>query len=361
MKNGAFDLATNMLKKGDGKNKLVSPISMVMALGMALNGAGGDTKAQILNAFDTDETTFNRILQEVLDNADSGEKQLSFANGIWVNGKGEINKDFASRIKHILSAKIDEDTFSSKTVQSINDFVNKSTKGQIQKLMGSIDTEASMVLVNALSFDGKWEKPFDEFLIENNYDFTTEDNEVQKVTMLMGGAKDYIEINGAKGFTYAYAGGKYSFIGLLPKKGESVEKFIGCLNGDDFIKAYENREFATVNIGIPEFSFDYGMDACEILKSLGMKDAFDSLKADFSGMFKTNNGQHISNIIHKTHIELDRNGTKAAAVTGMVVLMAGPPSFNKPKEVILDRPFAYMIFDNNAKMPVFIGTLQTCK
>ena len=358
--NGATvtDFAVNMLKAKAGDNKLVSPVSVMMAMGMVVSGSEGNTKAQILNALGTNEDFLNEAMQEIIENVEEGEKQLSFANAIWVNGSGNIKDNYAFKINDIFRAEINEDNFGPQTVQNINSFVNKNTDGQISKLLDSLDNSASMVLVDALCFDGKWDKPFEDYQITEDYDFHLTDDTTQKVTMLNGGAKDYIEFNGAKGFTFAYAGRKYSFIGLLPKEGETPSVFIQNLKGNDFINAYENREFTNVNIGIPEFEFDYGMDLSSMFQNLGVKDAFDPSAADFSAMFNTKNGQHISNIIHKTHISLDREGTKAAATTGIVVLQSAPPSFEEPKEVILDRPFIYMIFDNEAEMPLFIGQVD---
>ncbi len=355
----AADLAIKMLKAGEGENKLVSPLSVMMAMGMATNGANGETKDQLLKALNVDQETLDRDMTTLLATDDNDGQQLTYANGIWANGIDKLNDDYVVKMSELYKAEIHGEDFGPDTVTDINSFVDKNTNGQIKKLIDSLDKSASMVLVDALCFNGEWDSPFEDYQIKEDYDFNTVDGQIQKVTMLNGDSGQYITVNDAEGFTYSYAGGKYSFIALLPKEGEAPDKFISGLDGKTLMKAYDDREFTEVIFGIPEFEFDYNMDLCEMLKGLGVVNAFDSSSADFTGMFKENIGQYISKIVHKTHIELDREGTRAAAATGMVTLDAAPPSFEEPKEIILDRPFVYIIFDNDNEIPVFMGQVDS--
>ncbi len=353
------NLAISMLQAQEGENKLVSPISVIMAMGMAANGAENETRAEILSALNMDIDTLNSSVNALISKDDTSEiKQVHYANGIWINGEDQLKDSFIEAMKSY-KAQISEQLFTADTVHDINTFVNENTDGQIEKLIEELPLESSMVLVDALSFDGKWVKPFEDNNIDENGKFTTIDGNIQNACMLLGNAYDYIELNGSTGFTYDYQGGEYTFVAMLPTEGESISDFIQNLTGEDIINAYNNKVSCKVNIGIPEFDFDYDMELKDMFKSLGVSRAFEVSGADFSGMYFENTPTYISSIIHKTHIELNREGTKAAATTGVMVLGTAMTTEEEIKEVILDRPFIYLIIDKAQNVPIFVGQVDS--
>ncbi|MBQ2640610.1 MAG: proteinase inhibitor I4 serpin, partial [Lachnospiraceae bacterium] len=170
----------------------------------------------------------------------------------------------------------------------------------------------------------------------------------------------YVEIGGAKGFIKPYEGGEIAFVGLETPEGMTVDEFVQSLSGDDFINGFKNssKEYE-VSTRMPQFKYDYGTSLVDALRSLGINSAFIGGLADFTGMTPPDQPVNISDVIHKTHIELDKNGTKAAAVTAVVFEKSSLIPDDKRKNVKLDHPFVYAIIDNESGIPLFIGTVKT--
>lgn len=353
-----MDFALNILRGNEKNNALASPVSVIMALGLAVRGAKGDTKDELLGAVSMDEDTLNEGIRRLLDSSDTGENQLKFANGIWVNGDNRLAKDYKKKMKEEFRAKVKSDVFSQKTADKINKFVNENTDGMIKKLIDSLSPEASMILINALSFSGKWDKPFEDDQVDDEAIFTTASGKEKTVSMLYGSSMQYFELENGKGFLYPYENKRFTFAAILPDKGKSVNDILETSSGEELFNVLMNPMHIKAEIGIPEYTIDFETELTDTLSRLGVKSAFTPGKADFSGMLNGNSNDYISQILHKTHIELDREGTRAAAITGVLTLGAAPPLPGPDIEVILDRPFIYFILDNADKMPVFMGRVD---
>ena len=171
----------------------------------------------------------------------------------------------------------------------------------------------------------------------------------------------YYESDKATGFSKLYDGGKYKFVAILPKDEKSdANTFMAGFTPEDYSKfiGSATREYE-VHSKIPKFKNEYDVILNDALKDLGINDAFDPGKADFTGIAHTEENMFISQVLHKTFIELDEKGTKAAAATAITMGTASAEApMKKMKEVICDRPFAYMIVDCENDKPVFIGTVN---
>ena len=172
--------------------------------------------------------------------------------------------------------------------------------------------------------------------------------------MLCSNEKTYVENERAKGFVKRYKGGKYAFMAVLPND-NNISSYVSSMAKDEIAKLYEGKKRADVITKLPSFTYDYDCELSKTLSNMGMSDAFGN--PDFTNMFEKGNAA-ISRVIHKTHIELDAKGTKAAAAT--VVTMKEAAIAIEPdetKQVILDRPFVYAIMDTETGLPVFMGTV----
>ena len=160
------------------------------------------------------------------------------------------------------------------------------------------------------------------------------------------------------GFMKRYRG-KYAFVALLPEKGLSVDDYLATLTGEEFVNLMNNRSYDyDVTAGLPKFKYDWDGSLADILKKMGMETAFDEAKADFSALGTLPGANlFISDVSHKTHIEVDESGTRAAAVTAVMVGENGMPVEKQKKTVVLDRPFVYAIVDTSSMLPLFIGTV----
>lgn len=178
--------------------------------------------------------------------------------------------------------------------------------------------------------------------------------------MLQSSEYEYVEDQRSTGVIKNYEGGKYAFMGILPKKGISLKEYMDSMTGESILKLYQTRSYQEVLTKIPEFSYDYSIGLAESFKKMGVEDLFDREKADLTGLARMKNQNlYVDEILHKTHMELDRNGTKAAAVTAVIMEAASAAPIEEPKQVYLDRPFLYVIIDTNSGLPVFIGAVNT--
>jgi serpin B len=182
-------------------------------------------------------------------------------------------------------------------------------------------------------------------------------------SMLSSTEKGYFESDKATGFIKYYEGEEYAFVAILPKdvKAEAND-FIKNFSYEDYKKFIGSRSDEDVRALMPEFKSDYGQKLNDTVAKLGVTNAFDKENADFSGIADTKDGNfYISEIIHKTHIEVDRKGTKAAAATAITMKVAGVAPAREIKEVICNRPYCYAIVDTATMNPIFVGTVNTVK
>lgn len=167
----------------------------------------------------------------------------------------------------------------------------------------------------------------------------------------------YLENDIVTGFMKPYKDNKYVFVALLPKKNIFMSDLLESLDAKAVMSLVENKKDEVVYAKIPKFSVEYDTLLNEPLQGLGILDAFDPYKADFTGLGKSMDGNiFVSRVIHKTRIDVDEKGTKAGAVTAVET---SDSAMEEPKEVILDRPFFYMIVDTEQNLPLFMGSLMS--
>ena len=216
-----------------------------------------------------------------------------------------------------------------------------------------------MYLINALAFDAEWMRIYREYEIRDGV-FTTEGGIQKDAEMMYSEENIYLEDKNAVGFVKYYANRKYAFAALLPNEGVTVAEYIAGLTGEHLNSLLSNVRYEIVNTALPKFEAEYNVEMQKILSDMGMSDAFDAYKADFSGIGSIENGiLFISRVLHKTYINVDEKGTKAGAAT--VVEMSTECAVEIPKEpkkVYLDRPFVYMLIDCETNLPFFIGTMM---
>jgi serpin B len=220
-----------------------------------------------------------------------------------------------------------------------------------------LNPNAVMLLLNALCFEADWSKPYGaDFVREGK--FTNADGSASTVEMMYGEENTYYDDGKATGFGKSYAGGQYSFVGVLPNEGVSMEDYLSALMLDDGLrKLLDSAKDTEVMAELPKFSFSYDETLNDMLMSLGMPTAFDSGSADFSRLSRAS-GCYISRVLHKTFIDLCENGTRAGAVTAVELTRKGLPV--EMKRVCLDRPFVFMILDeSNGGIPIFIGIVNS--
>lgn len=356
----SLDLLRACVKEDAKESVLVSPLSVLNALALAENGAAGETLAQIEQATDLSADELTDALQTYAQLVADDESPLSPANSIWLRDTDElsVHESFLEACGGQLGAQVFTASFDSSTVSDINAWVSDRTHGMIPEIVSEIPPSTMLYLINALAFEGTWADPFDEALIEEDT-FTCEDGTEQSASMMHSTESSYLENDQAEGFIKPYES-FYSFVGLLPKEGVSVGELLEGLDGGGLSELLTPVDYTVAQIGLPRFSFAYDNELTDELSALGVTDAFDPERADFSRMGTCESGPlSVGMVLHKTYIDVNEGGTRAAAVTGIGMDESTAPA-NEPevREVILDRPFVYLIVDQRTGTPAFIGTVM---
>ena len=358
-----MDFAAALLRQTAGRESvLLSPVSLLYALGMTANGASGETLAQLEQVTGMDRDTLNDYLYTYRMSLPENTKKckLSLANSLWVRDIFRVEDSFLDNCVSYYDAEVYRSAFDEAMKNDLNHWVSDQTDGMIDKLLEQAPGERTMLyLVNAVCFDAKWKKPYEKENIQKDGVFTAADGTRQTADLLWSQESLYLSDDNTTGFMKYYDGGRYAFVGLLPNEGVSITDYVAGLTGGKLHALLNAPQHGTVEAAIPRFKASSSLELSDALKAMGVTDAFDSTAADLRAMGGAPNDQlYVSAVLHKTYLELDENGTKAAAVTAVDNVAASP----EPPEVhrvVLDRPFVYMIVDTHANLPLFLGTVTT--
>lgn len=351
----ATDFAVRLFQKGakPGENTLLSPISVLYALSMTANGAKGETRTQMENVLGKSVPELNSYLHAYMKSLPESEKyKLKIANAIWFMDGFAVNQDFLKTNADYYGADIYQAPFDDSTLKDINNWVENKTDGMIKDILDGINPDSVMYLVNALAFDAEWQRIYEEDQIRNGT-FTKENGEKQNIELMYSTERQYLKDERASGFIKYYADSKYAFVALLPDEGVTVDEYVASMSGEKLAAMLSAPQDIKVHAAIPKFESDYNTGMSKVLSDMGMPDAFGPA-ADFTGLGAGH--LYISRVIHKTHIAVDERGTKAGAAT-VVEMSYNSAAVDDVEEVILDRPFVYMLIDCEAKLPLFIGTM----
>lgn len=352
------------------ENTLVSPITVLYALAMTANGAEGESLAQIEEAIGLSREEMNDYLyayrsqmQEKVNN----KCTLELVNSIWLKEDENLSveQDFLQTNADYYDADIYRLPFDEAAVRSVNDWVSESTDGTTDEILTQMPENAVMYLISATIMDARWSAPYDSHQVREGV-FTKEDGTTcQAEFMYETVYNKYLKDDNAQGFYKYYAGHGYAFAVLLPDEGISVSDYAASLTGDKLhnILSDDDKTLVKVKTAIPKFETAYEMEMSDILKEMGIEDAFDGNKADFSGIgaYIGADGEKnlvINQLLHKTYIAVGEQGTKAGAVAVEEDCAAEAEEEMEIKTVYLDRPFIYMIIDWESKVPVFMGTVM---
>lgn len=329
------------------KNYMFSPLSIKMALAMAANGANGETKDEILKALEIEDLDkFNELSAQLIKDYGENEKvKLNIANSLWLNTDYYKNVEFEKSFENIIMDYYNADSGKvnhSNAVDIINNWVNKKTNGKITKLIS--DSDFLAYLVNAIYFKGEWAVQFDENATDKA-EFTDRKGQKTEIDFMnMTSYFDYYEDDHTQMLKLPYKDGKTSmYIALSDGKASDVDKNI------------EKMERRRVQVSIPKFKTEFSVKLVDALSEMGIRTAFDEDRADFKSMCTAiPENIFISDVIHKTFISVDENGTEAAAVTGVSFEETSVP-VDPPVIFNANRPFTYFIRDDINEEILFMG------
>lgn len=354
-------LLGHVASESDIDNTVCSPYSFYILLALALNATSGKTQKEIkkLIAPGYSVNSLNDILKSVQYSFSKQMKggKLVSSNGICI--EDNLYQNILDDFKQLVSKMYDAEIFQGgcDMLQKINTWVNEKTDGMISKLMDEAPARLKMCLMNAIAFDAKWQVPYEEDQIYDDGEFNNADGTVSEVPFMSSTENDYIEDDYFTGFIKDYKGGRYAFMALLPKKENDKEFIAKGIEQIDFYKFYKERQSYEVFVEMPEFDCEMSRELTDLCKELGLEALFTP-KADFSGITKAEDIM-VDSVLQKAVIKVNRAGTKAAVVTGMVCVTGCAPDFDNTKCVTLDRPFVYAVINKEYDgLPVFAGVVN---
>ncbi len=357
--NFAAELFKESVKQSENENVLVSPLSIQLALAMTANGANGKTLSEMQSLLCGDALLpdLNGYFSEYLDEVSKDEK-LKIANSIWIRDAESltVKESFVKINENKYNAQIFRKAFDQSTVDEINGWVDEKTEGMIEKIIDKIDSNTVMYLINALCFEDEWATPYSKNDISDGK-FINASGENREIEMMSSEESKYIETETAKGFVKDYKGSRYSFVAVLPNADVNMQDFIQSLDSEGLKELITGAKRADVFVKMPKFKSEYSASLNGTLENLGMPTAFNPPNADFSNMAESTDGNiYIGNVLHKTFIQVDELGTKAGAVTSVEMQTESAKLYEW--NLTFNRPFVYMIVDNETNLPIFIGLLN---
>lgn len=346
-------------KNEQDKNVFISPLSISMALGMTLNGANGETKQAMQTALELVGLTDQQInesyksLIELLVGLDPKVK-FKIANSIWYRNGYTFEQDFLDVNRDYFNARVAGLDFGNpQSKDIINAWVEESTNGKIKEIVDQIDPLTVMFLINAIYFKGTWTYEFDKNQTRDDFFNLPDGSQVQCKMMAQTGEFSYYANDDFQAIDLPYGDKLFSMTIILPEQGKSIDALIATLNAQNWEAWLGNFSKLEGDLYFPRFKLEYEIKLNDVLKSLGMEIAFDPNLADFTRMYK-NGGIYIDNVKHKSFVEVNEEGTEAAAATVVDMRLT---SVGSGFTIRVDRPFVFAIRENHSGTILFIGKI----
>lgn len=366
------DLPMNTLVKGNNAfavklyhelstkegNLFFSPFSVSSALGMTYAGARENTAAEMQAAmsFGLDQeplhNAFQQLNKSLMAAANNDGQKLNIANGLCLTG-GDVGAEF----KALLQKYYDAELFSG-DLEKINGWVNAKTEGKIEKILEMLSPNSVCVILNAIYFKGTWENQFDETATKEASFKLSSTAEVKVPFMYQKGSYKLIEKDDFKAIELPYRGKSLAMVVVLPQQVDSLaglEKDLSVEKLDAWLAELDSASERDVKLFLPKFKFETGYDLVPACTALGMKDAFDTAgAADFTGMGWSKGDLWISQIKHKAFVEVNEEGTEAAAATAVEMSFR---SISMDPVFRADHPFIFIVRENATGSILFMGRM----
>ncbi len=364
----AFDLHAQL--KRPGENLFISPLSIFTAITMMHAGARTTTEEELRRVLHLSipQRSMPLKVKEVVDGLLSSKNaEVNIANAIWTDRSYTLLDSFLFIIDENYDGNLYIEDF--KDVEGLCEKINAWVSEKTRKKIGSIinpnmvDPEMKLILVNAIYFNGKWKNPFKAELTQDA-SFYLQDGSTTSVPMMHQKERfSYFEDTTMQVLALRYEGMQdpgasecFSMIIFLPREKDGLEAMEKAMTVDTMMMLVENLEKREVKVYIPRFKIETRYELKEDLKELGMTESFSS-RANFSGIVDASGGvsPYIGEIIHKAFVDVNEEGTEAAAATLITMLRKGPPLHQEIPVFKADHPFMFMIWDSGSSSILFLG------
>jgi len=358
-----LELFQKIRKESDKENIMISPLSISVAFAMAYNGADKDTKTEMEKAMKINGLTteqINNSYKMLITALQSLDEKVVFelANAIFYADGFTVKPDFLNINKTIYDAEVTKLQFSSNSaVETINKWVADKTHDKITKIIEQLNPLDRMVLLNAIYFNGIWTNKFDEKGTHNLSFTKTNGTSIEAPMMKKEEKLDYTTNSLFSAVKIPYGNGQYNMVVMLPATGKTSQSVIDALsftNWKSWMTEFETKD--PVVVTMPRFKFSFETELKNVLKGMGMIKAFQPNIADFSKIAEED--LYISAAVHKSFIDVNENGTEAAAVTSITFTTTS--AGNEPPKTIfyVDKPFVFAITEKDTDAILFMGEVQ---
>ncbi|MBN1465732.1 serpin family protein [candidate division KSB1 bacterium] len=354
-----LDLFNKVVADGENSNVFISPLSVSMALGMTLNGAAGETRTAMqktLNFGDMSADEINGAYASLIQLLRSIDPLVQFeiANSMWTHVDFPVRQEFINTNKTFFDAMISALDFRAPAaLKTINGWVDQKTHGKIDKIIDTIPPDVVMYLINAIYFKGTWTFEFNKKETNDETFFVTENERVQAPFMRQtNDSLPYFENDLLQMIDLPYGNRQFSMTIILPRNNKSVSDIVSQLDGANWTTWLGSLRRQKGTIQMPKFKLEYKKSLPDVLSAMGMGIAFSDA-ADFSGI-NAEKRTSISDVIHKTFVDVYEEGTEAAAVTAVEISLTsvGP---SQGFFMRVDRPFIFTIREKSSGTILFIG------
>jgi len=358
----SIKLFTELYSQDSGKNLFVSPASVAFALAMTYNGAKGDTQRAMAQTLAVHELSLdelnsaNAALKAQLDQA-SSDVQLSIANALWTKQELTFNPVFIQRNQdfygaHVAAVDVDDP----RSPVMINAWVRRHTAGKITEIVDRLDPATVMLLVNAIYFKGKWASEFDSARTQEQPFTLLDGHQKSHPLMIQSGRYPYYRGDRFQAVSLPYGSGRVSLYVFLPDEGVGLDALIRKISAEQWATWMTQFRQTQGYVALPRFQISYEVELNRALTALGMGEAFDPNAANFEAVLSTPSRLYINTVKHKTFVEVNEEGTEAAATTSVDVLATSAIS-QQTFTMIVNRPFLCALRDNETGTLLFVGTI----
>jgi serpin B len=352
----AFELLSAAMRDSSNENITQSPLSLSLAMALLSNGSANETSASIKTVmhFPTNDNELNIGYQNIQEELTSNKaNQLLIANAIWPALRLKLKPDYTKTLNTFYNANATALNYGQpqSSADSINTWCYRNTKGLISELIkpSSIDSSVRLILTNALYFKGVWEKSFDPQASFTGKFFRNNSSDCDITYMKRDCDVSYVSTDSLAMISLDYSNKEFSLFILLPDAGIKPTAIINYLKPDNFAGLVEKMKPHNLVLEIPKFKASQSGSLKSLLTSLDLENPFTP-EADFSGI-TTSEKLHVSDILQSVSIDVNEQGTEAAATTAIIMTRNSKPHFRP------NRPFFYVIRENKSNVILFMGYL----
>ena len=351
-------LFNRMNKEKTGENLIISPLSIFQALSLAANGANGKTLSEMLDLLQSDSLDELNELNYQFISIFNQYSTIDIANAVLtrfipLENFTKIAKKYLAPIEPLES------------VEQVNNWCSNKTHGKIDHIIDELDPYTLMMILNAVYFKGEWTIKFSKYSTKKLPFYNLGTEEIQIDTMRKIDHYNYYEDKKVQAIELRFLPDFMSAIIILPPEGTDINKYINTLSisNNDYNQIIQGLKYSKVDIQLPKFELEFNQNLNEILKDLGMSDAFNPDDADFTAIRKEDD-LYISRVIHKTYLKIFEDGCEAAAVTAIEVGGGGMPIEEIIYDMKVNRPFIFLL--KNSQLPtgydlVFMAKIEQLK